>query len=368
MRKIYLDNAATTAMHLDVLKAMTPYFLKEYGNPSSPHALGENALKAMNDARRKLALEIGAKPWEFVFTSGGTEANTLALQGLAVANPGKKKIIISAIEHSSVREVVLFLKRWGYEIVEIPVNHEGFLDLRALEDSLDKNTLVTSVIHGHNEIGVLQDIEKIATICRRKDVFFHTDAVQSFGKVGIDVSDGVDLLSASAHKIGGPKGIGFLYVRDGVALQPLIMGGGQEKGRRGGTENVPGIVGFAKALEITKKSDWKKVRKMRNYFIIELEKLGGKIIGPSDQRLDCHVAMVMPCDSELLVLALSKKSIYCSTRSACLDRQHQESKALEALGLPRKEMQGFVRFVLPPGITLGDLKIVIREISGFLRK
>ena len=257
---IYLDNASTTPVYKEVVIEMEKYMLEEYGNPSSIHFMGENAQRAIENAKKVIASEIGAKPWEIIFTSGGTESNNLALQGLSKTN-SKKKIIISAIEHSSIYELGNEMKKYGYKIVEIPVNKEGFIDFNILEKEIDSNTLVVSIMHANNEIGVLQDIAKIGKICREKGVLFHTDAVQSFCKEKIDVNlMKVDLLSASGHKIGASKGVGFLYVKDGVKIESITIGGSQERGLRPGTQNVPAIMGFAKAVEINKKVDKNKVK------------------------------------------------------------------------------------------------------------
>src|SRR3989338_6752269 len=241
---IYLDNAATMPCYKEVVKAMNEFHIEQYGNPSSEHAMGEKTRNAIQEAKKIISKEINCKPWEIIFTSGATEANNFALRGIALAHPDKKKIIISAIEHSSIYEECNYLKTKGYEICEVPVDKYGFMNLIYLKEQIDSNTLIVSIMHANNEIGVLQDIDAIGKICVAKNVLFHTDAVQSFTKEKIDVHlMKIDLLSASAHKIGGPKGIGFLYVKDGIEIKPLIVGGGQEAGKRAGTENVPAIVG-----------------------------------------------------------------------------------------------------------------------------
>src|SRR3989344_7996237 len=268
MRKeIYLDNGATTRVRKEVMQVMLPYFTEQYGNPSSKHALGRNAFEALTCAREILARSIGARAEELIFTSGGTEANLLALLGVAAAST-KKKILMSSIEHASVRAVCDVLRERRYSVREIPVNREGRVDVQVLEKMIDAQTLLVSVIHGNNEVGTLQDVRAIGALCQRKGVLFHTDAVQSFGKVPIDVRTmRIDVLSASAHKIHGPKGVGFLYVRTGVPLVPVMSGGGQERGLRGGTEHVAGIVGFAKACALMSRADVKRVQHLRDFFI-----------------------------------------------------------------------------------------------------
>ncbi len=367
MKAIYLDNASTTRVYSEALLAMNNTLLNNYGNPSSPHMLGEEAFELMSEARRKLAEEINGKQHEIIFTSGATEANNLALFGLAAAHPDKKKIIISAFEHSSVYELCMQLKGQGYEIIEIPVDKEGMLDLERLERAIDGNTLLVSVIHGHNELGVLQDIEKIAGFCKHKRVLFHTDAVQSFGKEKINVGWGVDLLSASGHKIGGPKGAGFLFVREGVDIKPIFSGGSQERGFRAGTENIPGIVGFAKALEITKKVNWKKIEELREWFEGELEKIGGIINCKKSRRLPGHVNVSFPGrDAEQLVIALSQKEIYCSARSACLTKQKGENRILRAIGLSERAGKGSLRFALSRDIARKNIEFVIKVMNGWV--
>ncbi len=369
-KMIYLDNAATTSVYKEVVNEMEHYLIKEYGNPGSPHTLGEKAMREINGARKRLSFEIGAKSHEIIFTSGGTEANNSALLGIFSDKKKKNKIIISSIEHSSIYEPAQYLKSLGYDLRIIPVNKEGLINLTILEKAIDDITLMVSVIHVNNEIGVMQNIKEIGKICKKKEVLFHTDAVQSFGKERINVKElGVDLLSTSAHKIGGPKGSGFLYVKEGIDIKPLILGGSQESGRRGGTENVPGIMGFVKALEIAKKIDKENIRKLKDYLILKLEKIGGKINGSKENRIYDSVNInLKEIDAEKLVLHLSQKGIMCSTRSACLTKQKKENRVLKALGLSELEMKSSMRLVLNEYITRKDIDYVVREIERFLRK
>lgn len=364
---IYLDNASTTAVHQDVLSSLLPYITENYGNASSPHALGDSAQKALNQARIELARELGVKAQEIIFTSGGTESNNLALFGLARANKDKKKIIISSIEHSSIYESAISLKEQGYEVVVVPVDNQGLVDVKMLEKEINSSTLLVSVIHANNEIGVVQDLAKIGALCRKKGGTFHTDAVQSFGKERINAKNiGIDLLSASAHKLGGMKGIGFLYVREGLDIEPLIIGGGQELGKRAGTENIPAIVSFAKALQMTRKDNIKEIKSLRDYFISELEKLGAKLNGSKESRIYNNVNVSLPANAEKLVLYLSSKGIMCSTRSACLSKQKKENRVLKALGLNKKDIDGTIRFTLSRETTKKDLDVVLKEIASFL--
>ena len=361
MKPIYLDNAATTPAYPEVIIAMQPYFTKIYGNPSSPHALGETAQKAMQDARRMLAKEIGAQPWEIVFTSGGTEANNLVISGITRAASAKKKIIISAIEHSSVWEPVELLKNKGYTVIIVPVTSRGIVKYDVLEREIDAKTLLVSIMHVNNEIGTIQDIVRIGTLCHAKGAYFHTDAVQSFGKLPIDVKkSNIDFLSASAHKIGGPKGVGLFYVRENLSIQPLIVGGGQERGVRGGTENVAGIVGFAKANEITKKLPVMKVKISRDNLLQELEKLGGIPNSSREQCIYTTINIHFPSvDADLLVMKLSHLGVYCSTRSACLSKQKKENRILSALELSKAVQKSSLRLTLHTPLTLLEQKQVL---------
>jgi len=367
---IYLDNAAAAKVYPEVAEEMKKYLTDEYGNPSSIHQLGDRAAEAIKMAREKIAKEIGAKPWEIIFTSGGTEANNLAINGLSIANNKKKKIIISSIEHPSVSELCKFLQNWGYKIVEIPVDKEGIIDISKLEKEIDAETLLVSIMHVNNEIGTMQDIKKIGEICKQKRVYFHTDAVQSFGKLNIDVKNmNIDMLSASGHKIGGPKGIGFLYVREGIKISPIMIGGGQERGFRSGTENVPGIAGFAKALEIAKKVNKDKIIKLRYTLIFELEKIGGKINGSKTKRIYNNVNVSFPgIEGDTAVVFLSQKGIMCSTGSACKSKNLKESHVLSALGLTKKEIAGSLRFTLNEDISEKDINYIVSEVDKIVKK
>lgn len=367
---IYLDNASTTRVYPEVVDVMKRCMIDEYGNPGSPNKLGEDALNAVNECRKKIALELGCKSSEIIFTSGATESNNLALFGYVYANKDKKKnkIIISKIEHSSIYESAMELRKKGYIVKEIGVDSSGFLDIDELEGEIDDKTLIVSVVHGNNEIGVLQDINKIGKICKKKGVVFHTDCAQSFGKEKIMVKDlHVDMLSASAHKIHGCKGIGLLFIREGIEVKPLMFGGGQERKIRAGTENVSGILGFSKAVEIIKKVDKEKIRKLRDYFMDELEKIGGKINGSKERRLYNNVNVSFSgCDADLLVVKLSLNNIMCSSRSACLTKQIGENRVLDAIGLDKKEARGSIRFVLSEFNTKSEVDYVIKILSNCL--
>src|SRR3989344_3468298 len=309
-KSFYLDAAATTPIYYEVEKEMKKV---GYGNPSSLHLIGEKAKKCLESARKKIAEEINCKPKEIYFTSGGTESNNLALQGIAHSMK-KRKIIISSIEHPSVNETANYLFSQGFKVVRVRVDSEGLIDFNSLEKNLSKGVALVSVIHVNNIIGTIQDLKKIGELCKKAGAIFHTDAVQSFGKIKIDVGGcNISLLSASAHKIGGPKGIGILYVRDGINLSPLFFGGGQERGLRSGTENVSGVVGFAKALEITRKLNKKAIERSRDFLIEKLEILDMKINGSREKRIYNNVNFMVPgVEADTLVVFLSRIGIYLS--------------------------------------------------------
>lgn len=354
--EIYLDYAATTPVFPEAVREAEKAMIKDFGNPSSIHKKGENALKIINDARIKIAREIGCKPSEIIFTSGATESNNLAL-GLKW-----RKILISAIEHPSV-----MVPAKESDAVEISVDKSGLINLEELERKVGKGDLV-SIMHVNNIFGTIQDLEAIAKICRKKGAIFHTDAVQSFGKLKIDVRKGIDLLSASAHKIGGIKGTGFLYVREGLKINPLIKGSGQERGTRSGTENVPGIAAFAKALEVQKKENTGRIRRLRDKLIRNLESLGGKINGDKEKRIWNNVHVSFPGnDNEGIVIALSMKGIYLSTGSACESKKAKEDYILKAIGLKKEEIDSGIRITLGHATKEKDITELLKELRKILR-
>ena len=366
MKELYLDDASTTRVKPSVLKEMLPFFTKEYGNPSSPHEMGENAGKAINEARFKLAREINAKPHELIFTSGVTEANNLAILGLARANK-RKKIIVSAIEHASVMEVCAHLEKHGYKIIKIPVDKYGLLNLDVLEKEIDNNTLLVSVMHVNNILGTIQDLKAIGEICKKHNVLFHTDAAQSFGKLPIDVRGmNIGMLSASCHKIGGPKGVGFLYIKESIRLEPIIFGGGQERGLRGGTENVPAIIGFSRALKEIKKVNKDKIKNLRDNLIIRLEEIG-KVNGSKTDRIYNNINVSFPADASSLVAFLSHKGIYVSTGSACDSKREKEDHVLKAIGLNNTLIKGSIRITIPEDFTSSSINRFVKEVKRALQ-
>ena len=363
MDKVYFDYAATTPVDPRAFKAMNPFFRDKFGNSVSLHSFGQEAKKALEKSREKIAGLLSCKPAEIIFTGSATESNNLALKGLAFANK-KKHIIISSIEHPCVLETAEWLEKQGFKITKIPVNKEGLIDLGLLEKSIGKETLAVSVIHASNEIGTIQPIEKIGKICKEKGVYFHTDAAQSFGKVPLDLRN-VDLLTASSHKIYGPKGAAFLFVREGVNIEPLLHGGGQEKGLRSSTVNIPAIVGFAKASEIAFseiEEESKRLAKLRDKLIKGVLKIEeSRLNGHAQKRLSNNANFRFSfIEGESLILKLNEKGIAASTGSACSSAKLEPSHVLLALGLKPEEAHGSLR------VTLGRWTTE-KEVNYFLK-
>jgi len=280
MEKIYLDNSATTQVDEKVLRKMIPYLSEKFGNPSSLHLLGQEAKRGMNEAREIIARAIGARHDEIVFTGSGTEANNFVLKGLFFKNKssGKNHIITTKIEHDCVLNACKWLEKQGAEVTYLDVDSDGFVSIESVREAIKENTLVVSVIHGNNEIGTIQNLEEIGKVCRENGVYFHSDACQSFTKVDLNVKkDNLDFVTLNAHKIHGPKGVGVLYIRRDLKkeIEVLLHGGGQESGFRSSTENVAGIVGFGEAVRISRDSDVKQMKKLRDYFIGEILKING---------------------------------------------------------------------------------------------
>lgn len=366
MKKIiYLDNAATTPVDKQVLNAMLPHFKEKFGNPSSLHSLGQEAKEAIEHARKQVASLINAEPEEIIFTSGGTEANNLALKGFPAS-----KIITSSIEHHAVLETA---KASGKPVEIVSARKEGIVNLAELRSSLSQGSLV-SIMHVNNEIGTIQPIQEIARLCKEKNSFFHTDAVQSFGKLEINVKKhGIDMLSASGHKINGPKGIGFLYIRKELKsrLTPLLHGGGQEKGLRSGTENVAGIVGLGKAAELAKKKMKQagKVKLLRDFFIKESLKIPGVTLnGSKDNRIFSNANFTIKnTEGEALVLMLDQFGIQCSTGSACSALGHKSSHVLRALGMSEEDIHSSVRFSFGFQNTRQEINYVIKKLKESIK-
>ena len=353
---MYLDNSATTQVSEEVFEEMKPFFIKEFGNPSTLYGIGRESKKALNQARQRVADAINAKPEEIIFTSGGSESDNLAIKGIAFKLAKKGKHIISTeIEHPAVKETLHFLESLDFEVTYLPVYENGIVRIDDLKEAIRDDTILITVMHGNNEIGTIQPVEEIGEIAREKGIKFHTDAVQTFGKIDVDVEKlKVDLLSLSSHKINGPKGVGALYIRKGTRIVPLIHGGGQEKGIRSGTENVPGIVGFgiASQLAVEKLDEhYEKLSSIRDELI---EKVLNKIPeaylnGDVENRLPNLVNFRFKAiEGESLILLLDAKGYQASTGSACSSNTLEASPVLTALGLDPVDVHGSLRISLAP--------------------
>jgi len=349
---IYLDNAASTQIHEDVLEAMLPYLKEQYGNPSSIHRYGRLANKAIEKARKQIAMLINADPSEILFTSGGTESNNTALYGIAAKKP-HSQIITSSIEHDAILEPCKKLTKDGFNVIYLPVDSYGVVNLSVLKNTLTDNTCLVSIMFGNNEMGTIEPIAQIAQLCNEKNIPFHTDAVQAIGKILIDVKKlGIDLLSISSHKINGPKGIGALYIRKGIVIDPIILGGGQEHGLRSGTENVANIVGFGKACELAKlnlSENISHMKKLRDDLVTKiLREIPGVVInGHAENRLpnNAHFTF-LGVAGEDLIIKLDEYGIAASTGSACSVHTQKASHVLQAMGFSHEQITGSLRLTL----------------------
>ncbi len=354
MGRIYLDYAATTPTHPEVVKTMLPYFTDAFGNPSSIHSYGQEAKGAIEEARVKVADLIGARNEEIIFTSGGTEADNFALKGVAYANENRgNHIITSSIEHHAVIETCKFLERRGFRVIYLPVDEYGLVDPDDVEKAITDKTILISVMQANNEMGTVQPIAEIGRIAKEAGIYFHTDAVQTVGHIPVDVNElGVDLLSMSAHKFYGPNGVGALYIRKGTKLTPFMHGGEQERRRRASTENVPGIVGFGKAVELTQQEMSREAKRL-TYLRDQLIK--GLLERIDHIRLNGHPTMRLPnnvnvsvdfVEGESMLLNLDLEGICASTGSACSSSSLEPSHVLLALGLSPEQAHGSLRFSL----------------------
>jgi cysteine desulfurase len=352
--QIYLDNAATTCLDKRVLETMMPYFSDFYGNASSLHTLGAQAKEILDRSRSQIASFIGAQPDEIIFTSGGTESNNFAVKGIAFANRSKgNHIIVSAIEHDCVLNACKWLEEQGFYVTYLPVNNVGQVDIEALKKVINPKTILVSVMYANNEIGTIEPMEEIGEICRQHNVYFHSDACQSFGKIPIDVNRAnIDLLTINSHKIYGPKGVGALYIRKGTKISPLLHGGGQEAGYRSTTENIPGIVGFAKAAELSiseMASETQRLTTFRNkltdFLFANYE--NAYINGHTEKRLPGHLSFSfhgMEGETIRLLFLLDEMGIAVSAGSACSSNHGgSASHVLQAIGLNPFEARGAIR-------------------------
>ena len=371
---IYADHAGTTAVSSRALEAMLPYFTQGYGNPSSLYAFGQQAKSDLEGARITVAQCLNAKPEEIYFTSGGTEADNWALRGVAelMALKGKKTghIITTAIEHHAILHTAQWLEKQGYEVTYLPVDGEGRVDPAAVEGAIREDTILISVMAANNEIGTIEPIAEIGAIAKAHKVLFHTDAVQAVGHIPVDVEAwNVDLLSLSGHKFGGPKGVGVLYMRKPLRLPPLIHGGGQEKGRRSGTENVPGAVGLAAALKEAVDNlptESARLAGLRDQLIDGLTRLPyAKVTGSRKDRLPGTASFVFEgVEGEALLLHLDAKGICASSGSACSSASLDPSHVLLAIGLPHAIAHGSLRLSLGPDNTQEDVDYILKEVPA----
>jgi cysteine desulfurase len=376
MARIYLDNASTTAVRSEAVEAMLPFLTEHFANPSSPHADGQAARAALDGARQRTADAIGAKPDEIVFTGGGSEADSLAIFGIMERAAGRGKgFVTSAIEHHAVLHAGDALSRRGADVTVLPVDGEGFVDPEALRSALDDRTVLVSIMHANNEIGTIQRVRELAEIAHERGALFHTDAVQAIGKIPVDVNRlGVDALSLSAHKFDGPKGVGALYVRRGVAVEPRIFGGKQEHALRAGTENVAGIVGLAVAIglavdEMGERSP--RLAALRDRLVDSV--LAGversDLNGPRNGRLP-GIASVRfgGCDGSAIVMALDVEGVAVSTGSACTSGSLEPSHVLSAIGLSPDEARATVRVSLGRTTGTGEIDVMVRLLPGIIER
>jgi cysteine desulfurase len=382
---IYMDNSATSPVDEEVLNEMLPYFNIEYGNASTLYKLGVEAKKAVDKARKQVADLINADPDEITFTSGGSESDNMIIKGIALKeiqksteeNP-RNHIITTTIEHPAVLETCKFLEKFGFEVTYLEVDETGIINLEDLKSAIKDSTILISIMHSNNEIGSIQPTKEIGEIARENNVLFHSDAVQSAGKIPVDVIDqNIDLLSISAHKINGPKGVGAVYIKKGVTLEVLIHGGGQEKGLRSGTENVPGIVGLGKAAELANNNLEERMRHNQEIRDAIIEKVTTKIKdsyvnGSLEKRLPNNVHLRFSgIEGESLILRLDKKGINGATGSACSTHDLKGSHVLAAIGVKPALSHGSLRLSIGPENNIEDVDYIVEsidEVVAYLRK
>lgn len=372
MKEIYLDNAATTKVDEKVVKAMQPYFSEEYGNASSQHAKGIAAKQALDKSRKIIAKSINANKHEIIFTSGGTESNNLAIKGLFFSNyPKKNHIVTTKIEHDCVLNTCKWLEAQGAEVTYLDVNSEGFVNLEELKNAITDQTILVSIIHGNNEIGTIQDLAAIGKICREKKVLFHTDACQSYTKTEVNVKkQNLDLVTLNSHKIHGPKGVGALYIREGIEITPLAHGGGHEKKIRSGTENISGIVGFAEASKLVSKKDLVRMEKLRDKIIEGILEIENTLLnGPRDNRLVNNINVSFRnVEGESIGGYLENLGIYTSTGSACMSNTLESSHVLKALGLAPIDANSSLRISISKFTTEGEVDYFLKELPKIITK
>jgi len=375
MKTIYFDNNATTKVAQQVLQEMQPLFCELYGNPSSMHTFGGQIGRKIGQARQRVASLLGCEPGEIVFTSGGTESDNTAIKGALAAVPNKRKIITTRVEHPAVLAVCRDLENYGYTVIELGVDKQGRLDLAELEEQIDDDTALVTIMYANNETGVTFPIEKIAELVTGRGVVFHTDAVQAVGKIPLDLSEShIDLFSLSGHKLHGPKGVGALYVRKGTRLSPFMLGGHQERGRRAGTENVPGIVGFGKACElaannIEEENDRVKYLRDRLESALLENCPGSRLNGDKENRLPNTSNISFEyIEGEAILLMLDKFGICASSGSACTSGSLEPSHVLRAMGVPFTAAHGSIRFSLSRYNTEEEVDYTIEKMPEIVNK
>lgn len=376
MKRVYMDNAATTALRRDVLDAMMPYLTDIYGNPSSLHYFGQEAHKAVENARHQVASALNAEDNEIVFTGCGTEADNMALKGIAEKYQSKgKHIITSSVEHHAILHTCEYLEKHGFEVTYLPVDEYGMVKAEQVRDAIRSDTILVSIMFANNEVGTIMPIKEIGAVCREKGVFFHTDAVQAVGHVAIDVKAmNIDLLSLSAHKLHGPKGVGALYIRKGIVVPPLLHGGAQERRKRAGTENVAGIVGLGKAIEIACsdiEGTAKRMCYLRDKLIngIEASIPEVKLNGHRTERLPGNVNFsIKYIEGESILLMLDINGIAASSGSACTSGSLDPSHVLLAMGMPHETAHGSLRLTLGDDTTEDDIDYVLEALPEIVVK
>lgn len=369
-REVYMDHGATTPVREEVLEAMLPFFKEQYGNPSSVHSKGREVRHAVEEAREKAASALGASPGEIYFTSGGTESNNIVLRGAAKKHDGLGHIITSAIEHHAVLDVCRDLEKEGHRVTYLPVDKYGRLDPSTVEAAITPETFIISIMAANNEIGTLLPFEEIGAIAAKHNIMFHTDAVQVVGQLPVDVKKmQVDFLSLSAHKFNGPKGVGALYKRKGIKIDPLYRGGGQEGKLRPGTENVPGVIGLARALELSVEEIPHKIntlQSLRDKLIEGLLKIDEVVLnGHPEERLPGNVNVSFKyIEGEAILLSLDMEGIAASSGSACSSGSLDPSHVLSAIGLDHQTAHGSVRFSLGRGNSKADIDYVLEKVPA----
>jgi cysteine desulfurase len=376
MKRVYLDYAATTPTHPDVIKTMTPLFFDVFGNPSSIHTCGQESRSYIEESRKSLAKLIGASPEEIYFTSGGTESDNWALQGIAYANASRgNHIITTTIEHHAIHEPLHFLQKQGFSVTLVPVDGFGLVDPDTVKKAITPKTILISVMHSNNEVGTIQPIEEISKIAKETGVYLHTDAVQSVGHVPIDVNRmGVDLLSSSAHKFYGPKGIGILFIRQGTNINPFIYGGSQERNYRAGTENVPAIAGMGKAAEIALNEMDEEIKQLiflRDKFVkgieknIEQARLNGHPVKRLPNNVNFSIEFV---EGESICLNLDLAGICVATGSACSSESMEASHVLIAMGLPPEIARASLRLTSGKWTTEAEVDFVLEQLPKIVNR